>query len=104
MTAIDNRAEWWSDAACLAADPELFFPISSSGPALGQVAQAKATCTRCHIQQACLAYALDAGPVQGIWAGTTEAERRLLRRRLRRERAGLAQAAGPVLARPALSP
>lgn len=105
MTASDNRAEWWSAAACLTADPELFFPISSSGLALQQVAQARAICARCGIQQACLGYALDAGPVQGIWGGTTEAERRLLMRRLRKERAGLGQeqAVGPVLARRALS-
>ncbi len=106
MTVIDNHAEWWSDAACSTADPDLFFPISSSGPARRQVAQAKAICTRCHAQQACLGYALDAGPVQGIWGGTTEAERRLLWQRERKARARPAQeqATGPVLARPALSP
>ena len=106
MTVIDNHAEWWSDAACSAADPDLFFPISPSGPALRQVAQAKALCTRCHVQQACLGYTLDAGPVQGIWGGTTEAERGLLWQRERKARARPAQeqAAGPVLARPALSP
>ena len=106
MTVIDNHAEWWSDAACSTADPDLFFPISPSGPALRQVAQAKALCTRCHVQQACLVYALDAGPVQGIWGGTTEAERGLLWQRERKACARPAheQAAGPVLARPALSP
>ena len=106
MTVIDNHAEWWSDAACSAADPDLSFPISPSGPALRQVAQAKTLCTRCHVQQACLGYALDAGPVQGIWGGTTEAERGLLWQRERKARARPAQeqAAGPVLARPALSP
>jgi WhiB family redox-sensing transcriptional regulator len=106
MTVIDNHAEWWSDAACSTVDPDLFFPISPSGPALRQVAQAKALCTRCHVQQACLGYALDTGPVQGIWGGTTEAERGLLWQRERKARARPAQeqAAGPVLARPALSP
>jgi WhiB family redox-sensing transcriptional regulator len=106
MTGIDNRAERWSDAACSTADPELFFPVSSSGPALRQVAQAKAICARCLIRQACLGYALDAGPVQGIWGGTMEAERQLLRQRECKARAGLAQeqATGPVLARQALSP
>jgi WhiB family redox-sensing transcriptional regulator len=84
MTAIDNRAGWWSLAACLTADPELFFPISSSGPALRQVARAKAICTRCEIQQACLGYALDAGPIQGVWGGMTEEERRPLKQRERR--------------------
>jgi WhiB family transcriptional regulator, redox-sensing transcriptional regulator len=104
MTASDNRAEWWSAAACLTADPELFFPISSSGLALTQVAQAKAICAHCGIQQACLSYALDADPVQGIWGGTTEAERRRLSRRSRKEHAGLAreQAVGPVLVQRAL--
>ena len=106
ITAIDNRAEWWSDAVCSTADPELFFSVSSLSPALRQVAQAKAICARCHIQQACLRYALDVGPVQGIWGGTTEAERRRLRQRERQARARLAQeqATGPVLARQALSP
>jgi len=95
MIAIDNRTGWWSDAACLTADPDLFFPISWSGPALRQVAQAKAICARCHARQACLGYALETGPVQGIWGGTTEAERR----RLARE-----QAAGLAFAQQALSP
>jgi WhiB family transcriptional regulator, redox-sensing transcriptional regulator len=106
MTASDNRAEWWSGAACTAADPELFFPISSSGPACEQVAQAKAVCAGCKIRLACLRYALDAGPVQGIWGGTTEAERQRLRRRERKTRARRAgeQAAAPALARQSLSP
>jgi WhiB family redox-sensing transcriptional regulator len=105
MAASDNRAEWWSAAACLTADPELFFPISSLGLALEQVTRAKAICSRCGIQQACLGYALDAGPVQGIWGGTTEGERQRLRRRLPKERAGLArgQAAGPALVQQAPS-
>jgi WhiB family redox-sensing transcriptional regulator len=91
MTAVDTRAEWWSLAACLTADPELFFPISSSGPALRQVARAKAICACCEVQQACLGYALDAGPIQGVWGGMTEEERRLLRQRDRRARTHLPQ-------------
>jgi len=87
MTAVDNRAAWWTRAACATADPELFFPISHAGPALRQVARAKAICARCEIQKACLGYALDAGSVQGVWGGTTEEERRRLRRRERRAHA-----------------
>jgi WhiB family transcriptional regulator, redox-sensing transcriptional regulator len=78
MTAVDNRAGWWTRAACASADPELFFPISYSGPALRQVARAKAICARCPIQQECLQYALAAGSIQGVWGGMTEAERRRL--------------------------
>src|SRR5262249_60792279 len=80
MTAVDNRAGWWARAACAAADPELFFPISYSGPALRQVGQAKAICARCPIQRECLRYALDAGSIQGVWGGMTADERRRLAR------------------------
>ena len=87
MTALDNRARWWSRAACSTADPELFFPISSAGLAIRQMARAKAICARCEIQQECLDYALDAGPIQGVWGGMTERERRVLKQRGRRARA-----------------
>ena len=100
MIALDNRAERWSRAACSTADPELFFPISSSGPAVHQAKRAKAICARCEIRQACLDYAIDAGPIQGVWGGMTERERRLLRQRGHRERARHTQgnAAGRALA------
>jgi len=83
MTALDNRAGWWTRAACASADPELFFPISDSGPALRQVARAKAICARCPIQRECLSYALAAGSIQGVWGGMTEEERRRLPRKRR---------------------
>lgn len=84
MTDMDNRARWWSRAACASADPELFFPISHTGPAVRQVMRAKAVCARCDIQRECLRYALDAGSIQGVWGGMTEDERRRLLRRNRR--------------------
>jgi WhiB family transcriptional regulator, redox-sensing transcriptional regulator len=80
-TAVDNLAEWWSLAACQATDPDLFFPISGSGPALGQVARAKAVCASCPVRTDCLSYALAADPMQGVWGGMSEDERRLLRQR-----------------------
>jgi WhiB family transcriptional regulator, redox-sensing transcriptional regulator len=95
MTEMDNRAGWWSRAACASADPELFFPISYSGPALRQVMRAKAVCARCEIQRECLRYALEAGSIQGVWGGMTEEERRRLVRRERRPRVRpLARSAG----------
>ncbi len=100
MIALYNRSERWSRAACSTADPELFFPISSSGPAARQVTRAKAICARCEIRQAYLDYAVAAGPIQGVWGGTTERERQLLKQRGRRARARLpqGQAAGRALA------
>jgi WhiB family transcriptional regulator, redox-sensing transcriptional regulator len=80
-TTADNLAEWWSLAACQSTDPDLFFPISAAGPAQLQVERAKAVCAGCPVRSDCLRYALAAGPLQGVWGGLTEEERRLLRQR-----------------------
>jgi WhiB family redox-sensing transcriptional regulator len=82
MTTIAGHVdEWWSLAACQHVNPDLFFPISAAGPAQAQIAGAKAVCARCPVRHDCLRYALAAGPVQGVWGGTSEEERRLLRQR-----------------------
>src|SRR5690606_17070380 len=80
-------ADDWRDlAACRDEDPELFFPIGTSGPALLQVEQAKAVCRRCSVIDQCLAEALQRREMYGIWGGTTEAERaELIRRQTERE-------------------
>jgi len=71
--------KWWSGGACASADPELFFPISDSGPSRRQAARAKAVCAACPVLRNCLAYALGRGHLTGIWGGTTEEERQALR-------------------------
>ena len=71
---------WRERAACLRVDPELFFPISSSGPTLLQIDEAKAVCGRCPVMEQCLDWAVRVGQVEGIWGGTTEHERRAMRR------------------------
>jgi WhiB family transcriptional regulator, redox-sensing transcriptional regulator len=77
--------DYWRDqAACRHEDPELFFPIGTSGPALMQTEQAKAVCARCPVREQCLEWALDHGEILGVWGGTGEAERRTLQRRRRR--------------------
>src|SRR5258707_15895370 len=73
--------QWSSAAACRSADPEMFFPISDSGPAREQTAQAKAICATCRVRRECLAFALRTGQMYGIWGGTTEYERAGGRRR-----------------------
>ncbi|KOV93113.1 transcription factor WhiB [Streptomyces sp. NRRL B-1140] len=76
---MDN---WRDHAACRHEDPELFFPIGTSGPALLQTEQAKAVCRRrCPVQDECLQWALDTGQSIGVWGGTSENERRALKRR-----------------------
>jgi WhiB family transcriptional regulator, redox-sensing transcriptional regulator len=86
MQLTRNVGDWRSHAACLSTDPELFFPISSLGPARVQVRRAKEVCARCPVRQQCLGYALAHGPVQGVWGGTTDDERLSM---LRREPAGV---------------
>ncbi|MGW1724062.1 WhiB family transcriptional regulator [Streptomyces sp. NPDC002306] len=82
--------DWRAHAACSTEDPDLFFPIGTSGPSLLQTEQAKAVCRRCPVQERCLEFALDTGQALGVWGGTNETERRALKRRLdvRRRRSG----------------
>ncbi|MEU4657764.1 WhiB family transcriptional regulator [Streptomyces sp. NPDC023723] len=78
--------DWRDRGLCLREDPDLFFPIGSisSGQAVIQTDEAKSVCRRCPVTEQCLAWAVVAGPVEGIWGGTTERERRAARRRAAR--------------------
>lgn len=79
--------DWRDDAACRHEDPELFFPVGTTGPAITQVKAAKTVCNRCPVQEVCLAWALGSGQQAGVWGGLGEDERRSLKRRTARERA-----------------
>ena len=78
--------DWRHRAACLNEDPELFFPIGSSGPAMAQVERAKAVCATCDVQDTCLKWALENNQDAGVWGGLSEDERRTLKRRTARAR------------------
>lgn len=75
--------DWRHQALCRDTDPEIFFPIGITGPALTQVEQAKVVCRRCTVVQDCLTWALETGQDSGVWGGTSEDERRVLARRSR---------------------
>ncbi|MFE5601836.1 WhiB family transcriptional regulator [Streptomyces coelicoflavus] len=75
---MDN---WREHAACRTEDPDLFFPIGTTGPAALQTEQAKAVCRTCPVREQCLRWALDTGQTLGVWGGTGELERRALKRR-----------------------
>jgi WhiB family redox-sensing transcriptional regulator len=78
---------------CSEADPEAFFPqerefngvlISSS---YYDADGAKAICETCPYKAKCLEFAMSQrGEIEGIWGGTTENERRVMRRRIARAR------------------
>lgn len=76
---------WRTHAACRDEDPDLFFPIGSTGPALVQTEDAKAVCGGCSVREECLRWALENGQDAGVWGGMGEAERRALKRRSRRQ-------------------
>jgi WhiB family redox-sensing transcriptional regulator len=82
-----DTMDWRNIAACREADPELFFPIGNSGPALLQIEEAKQVCRRCSVLDECLRWAIDSGQDAGVWGGLSEDERRALKRRTIRLRA-----------------
>lgn len=67
-------------AACVNADPTTFFPDKGSTV---QAQAAIAICGRCDVRDACLTEALARPTAEdhGVWGGTTEYQRKQLRRR-----------------------
>lgn len=82
--------DWRHSAACRDEEPELFFPIGNTGPALQQIDEAKRVCQSCDVQEPCLNWAIESGQDAGVWGGLSEDERRSLKRRRARERARMA--------------
>lgn len=73
------QLQWASFAACKDTDPDLFFPTSGAG-----LTDAKRICASCSCRKACLEYALQRNEKHGVWGGTSERERRILRRARRK--------------------
>lgn len=72
------NADWRRYAACRGKDTSLFFPDGSQNSV---ALEAKAICAECPARRTCLEEALSDPTTSGIWAGTTERERRRIRRR-----------------------
>ena len=72
--------DWRRSAACRDTDPDLFFPVGATGQAIDQIEAARSVCTLCDVRQACLEFALSTNQESGVWGGTTEDERRKLRK------------------------
>jgi WhiB family redox-sensing transcriptional regulator len=72
--------DWREQAACRDTDPDLFFPIGTTGPAVDQIDAAKLVCQLCDAQAACLEFALATNQEAGVWGGASEEERRKLRK------------------------
>ncbi len=89
--APENRPskpfDWRSFSAC-STDPgsKVFFPVGVTGPAEIQIREAKEVCGTCPVVQECLEFAITTNQEYGIWGGTSEEERRVLRREWRAKR------------------
>lgn len=79
------RPPFFDSAACRqVADPELFFPLGEGPAHQRQIREAKAICYGCSAYWACREYTVE-HPERtefGIWAGTTERERRKSRQQV----------------------
>jgi len=75
-----ENEDWRVGAACRDTDPDLFFPVGTTGPAIEQIASAKTVCGECDAQTDCLEFALATNQDSGVWGGTSEEERRKLRK------------------------
>lgn len=77
----------WTDLAnCIGVPASTMFP--PAGRAGQRVTiEAKAVCEACMVREACLEYALEHNEKHGIWGGTSEGERRQIRRERRRRSA-----------------
>ena len=75
--------EWTTAALCAQVDPDLFYPESGAPNR-----DAKRVCGGCEVRAQCLAYALAHRERFGVWGGTTERERRRMRRPVVRQAPG----------------
>jgi len=72
--------DWRTRANCRDEDPELFFPIGTSGTALEQIRRARKICRECPVIMECLENALQFRNQEGVAAGLTASERNTKRK------------------------
>lgn len=73
---LTRPGEWVDDALCAQTDPELFFPEKG-----GNSLVVKRICAKCQVKDQCLEWALTNNEKYGIWGGTSEHDRRKLKRK-----------------------
>ncbi len=85
---LETELAWQREAACrglgLGESQAIFFPARGES-----VEDARAICDHCPVRAECLDFALEHHCI-GVWGGTTERQRRQLRRRRNTDRRVLA--------------
>lgn len=87
----ERENNWRNRAACRNADPEIFFAVGTGPGADRATAEAKKICAGCEVIAECGEFlqhmqTVLPGRVEGVWAGTSEADRDREQRRVRSER------------------
>jgi WhiB family redox-sensing transcriptional regulator len=79
LHASIQRPVWMADAPCRGESTSAFVP---SSPIRGErlPKHLAEVCARCPVVRDCLEYALDRPELLGAWGGTTDAQRKALRR------------------------
>lgn len=75
---MDVRQNWRADAACRGEDTNEWFPTRGD-----RTDRLLAVCHECPVRVECLEYAVTDPERVGIWGGTSENSRRVMRRILR---------------------
>lgn len=73
---------WKTQARCLDADPDIFFP-----PEGVNIREARAVCATCPVQEQCLEYAIRNHIEYGVWGGMSVRQREILARKMNRSAA-----------------
>ena len=95
VTVIHKEDTLWFDkAACAGKNTELFFVDEPEEP---YPAELKGLCKNCPVNNDCLQYAIKYR-MQGYWGGTTDAERKQIKRK-----SAIIRLGSPSLSRPAKS-
>lgn len=81
-----TRSPFDGTQLCITYDTEIFFPEPNE---LGKYSEsdfdmAKSICNNCWMKDACLSFALQTNEKEGVWGGTTPAERRRIKRRVKK--------------------
>jgi len=80
LARLFHRPRWMERAACRGLPTDLFFPHRGG---IDTAAAAKAVCAACPVSDDCYEYAFASNERHGIWGGTSERERRRMRRERR---------------------
>jgi WhiB family redox-sensing transcriptional regulator len=80
---LSASSRFKNPTACRDVDTNIFFPVDDHRMQQQQIDDAKAICRECPARMECLEFAIATNQKFGIWGGTTDKERRRIKRQRR---------------------